>query len=121
MIIEIMYFLIGGVTGISMGSTGMGAGLISMPLLIYSGLSVKEAVAAAMVMQLFPQSIPGVINYWKSIKWLPTILVIIGSIFGIWIGSYLVKNEILTEKMMYRLITIFLFVTTIYFYIKHWD
>ena len=121
MLLEIAYFLTGGITGISMGSIGVGAGLISMPLLIYSGLTIKEAVAAAMVMQLFPQSIPGVINYWKSIRWVPTILLIIGSVFGIWLGSYLVKHEILTERLMYRLITVFLFVTTIYFYIRHWD
>ena len=121
MIIQIIYLTIGIVTGISMGSTGMGAGLISMPLLIYSGLTIKESVAVAMVMQLFPQSIPGVINYWNNIKWIPTIFVIIGSIFGIWLGSYLVKNNILTEKIMYRIITIFLFITTIYFYLKHWE
>ena len=54
-----------------MGSIGIGAGLITMPLLIYGGLTIKQSVAAVMVMQLLPQSIPGVINYKKHILWLP--------------------------------------------------
>ena len=52
-----------------MGAIGIGAGVVSMQLLIYSGLGVKEAIAIGMVMQVLPQSIPGVINYWKHIIW----------------------------------------------------
>ena len=61
-----MYIFIGLLTGVSMGMIGIGAGVISMPLLIYAGLSVKQSVAIGMVMQVLPQSIPGVINYWKQ-------------------------------------------------------
>ena len=37
MLKELIYILIGSITGISMGIIGIGAGLISLPLLIYSG------------------------------------------------------------------------------------
>jgi hypothetical protein len=121
MLKELIYILIGSITGISMGIIGIGAGLISMPLLIYSGLSIKQSVGTAMVMQLLPQSIPGVINYWKDILWKPSILVILGSILGIWFGSYLVKNNFIKERILYRAITIFLLVSSIYFYYEHWN
>lgn len=114
-------FLTGGIAGISMGSIGIGAGLLTMPLLIYSGMSIQQAVAAAMVMQLLPQSAPGVYNYWEHILWLQSMLVVVGSIFGIWLGSYLVTKKYLTNKMLYRIITIFLLISSIYFYMFHWD
>ena len=118
--IDLLYFIIGCITGISMGVIGIGAGLITMPLLIMSGLTVKQSVAAIMVMQLFPQSIPGVINYNDHIIWIPTIIVIIGSVFGIWLGSYMVNNGIFDENILYKIITVFLFVSSIFFYIYHW-
>jgi uncharacterized membrane protein YfcA len=37
---NVMYLIIGSLAGISMGTIGIGAGLITMPLLIYSGLSI---------------------------------------------------------------------------------
>jgi len=114
------YIVIGCITGLSMGSIGIGAGLISMPLLISTGLTVKESIAIAMVMQLFPQSIPGVINYRYHIRWIPSIAVILGSAIGIYIGSFLVTKQIITEQTIYRIITIFLALSSAYFYIHHW-
>ena len=90
----IYFFIVGSIAGVSMGSIGIGAGLITMPLLIYGGLTIKQSVAAVMVMQLLPQSIPGVINYKKYILWLPSLLVILGSIYGIWLGSNAVRKII---------------------------
>lgn len=119
--LSIYYIIVGLLTGVSMGTIGIGAGVISMPLLIYSGLSVKQSVAVGMVMQLLPQSIPGVVNYWKDILWYPSFVVIASSVFGIWLGSYLVSKNIIKEYLLYRIITIFLFVSSIYFYIYHWD
>lgn len=117
--ITLLYFIIGCITGISMGVIGIGAGLITMPLLILSGLTIKQSVAAIMVMQLLPQSIPGVMNYKDHIVWTPTVLVIIGSIFGIWFGSHMVKNGFLNENILYQIITAFLFLSSIYFYFNH--
>ena len=115
------YILVGLLTGISMGAIGIGAGVVSMPLLIYSGLGVKQAIAIGMVMQVLPQSIPGVINYWKHILWYESFVVVTASIFGIWLGSYLVTRNIIPEYIMYRFITVFLFICASYFYLYHWD
>lgn len=117
----LIYILIGALTGISMGAIGIGAGVISMPLLIYCGLNVKQAVAVGMIMQLFPQSIPGVVNYWKHILWYESFVVVTASIFGIWLGSFLVTRNIIPEYIMYRFITVFLFLCASYFYLYHWD
>ena len=35
----IIYFLIGAISGISMGIIGVGAGMLTIPLLLYTGLS----------------------------------------------------------------------------------
>ena len=118
--LNIVYFLIGSITGISMGALGIGAGIISIPLMIKTGLTIKQAVAAGMVMQLLPQSIGGVYNYRKSILWIPTTLLIIGSVFGIWLGSYIVSKNLISEKILYKILTIILFISTVYFYYKYW-
>lgn len=116
----LIYILIGVLTGISMGAFGIGQ-VVSMPLLIYCGLSVKQAIAIGMVMQLLPQSIPGVVNYWKHILWYESFVVVTASIFGIWLGSFLVTRNIIPEYIMYRFITVFLFLCAIYLYLYHWD
>ena len=116
----LVYILIGCITGLSMGTTGVGAGLIAIPLLVYSGLGVKEAVATTMVMQLLPQSLPGVLHYRPHIRWVPSLLVIVGSVLGIWAGSVLVTKNHLTEKTMYRLLTLFLLFGALYFFRNHW-
>ena len=46
---------------------------------------------------------------------------LLGSIFGIWLGSYLVKNNFINEKILYRTITVFLLISSIYFYYEHWN
>jgi uncharacterized membrane protein YfcA len=115
-----IYSIIGIVTGISMGSLGVGAGIISIPLMIKAGLNIKQAVGAGMVMQLLPQSIPGVINYWDNIVWGPTIALIIGSFVGIWLGSYIVSHNMVSEKILYKAITIILLCSSIYFFYKYW-
>lgn len=117
----IIYLIIGSLAGISMGAIGIGAGLITMPLLIYSGLSIPQAVAVAMVMQLLPQSAPGVYHYWKYILWEPTIFVIVGSFIGIWFGSYITSKKYISETLIYRILAIFLLCSSMYFFITHWN
>ena len=116
----LLYILIGCVTGICMGTTGIGAGLVAIPLLIYSGLGIKEAIATTMVMQLLPQSLPGVFNYAPYIRWTPSMLVIIGSVLGIWAGSILVSKNYLTEKILYRMLVVFLLFGSFYFFRNYW-
>ncbi len=120
MFVYIIYTIIGLLAGLSMGTIGMGAGLVTVPLLSLTGLEIKSVIAVIMVMQLLPQSITGVIAYREHIQWIPTIIVITGSLFGIWLGSHLVMYNYITEQMIYRLLTVFLLVSSIYFYINHW-
>lgn len=42
--------LIGLGVGISMGATGVGAGILSVPLLIQTGFTFKQAVSVSMLM-----------------------------------------------------------------------
>jgi uncharacterized membrane protein YfcA len=116
----IAYTFIGLLAGISMGTIGMGAGLIAVPLLTLTGLNIKQVIAAIMVMQLLPQSIMGVINYKEHIDWASTTLVILGSLFGIWFGSHLVANDYIDERLIYRILTIFLFSSSVYFFRNNW-
>tara|TARA_A100001011_G_scaffold137009_1_gene144479 strand:+ start:262 stop:639 length:378 start_codon:yes stop_codon:yes gene_type:complete len=111
--------LIGIFSGLSMGSIGIGAGLIIVPLLIFYGINIKTAIALIMVMQLLPQSIIGVINYWNYINWYQSFIIIIANFIGISIGSYMVTNNYISELILYKIFTIFLIIITIYFSIKY--
>ena len=115
----IILSLIGIFCGISMGSIGIGGGVIVMPLLVLYGISFKTAVAAIMVMQLFPQSILGVINYYKDINWYISLIILIGSFIGIYIGSYIVSNNYISELTIFKILTIMLIIISIYFSIKY--
>ena len=102
----ILYFLIGALSGISMGVIGVGAGMLTIPLLLYSGLTLHESVGISLIMQLLPQSLPGVILYYKEGSITITtasiaMFVVIGSLIGIYLGSYLVHNNYINLKFMY--------------------
>lgn len=115
----IILSLIGILCGLSMGSIGIGAGLVTVPLLILYGINIKTAIALIMVMQLLPQSIFGVINYWNYINWYQSFIVIFASFVGIYIGSFIVTNNYILELTLYKILTIFLIITSIYFSIKY--
>lgn len=121
MLVEIIYIIIGTLAGLSMGIIGVGAGIITIPLLIYSGMNIRTAVGCSLVMQLLPQSLPGVLLYQKKnyIDWYKSILVVLGSLFGIMLGSYFVSNNYITEKMTYKILTVILIVTTVVFVKEH--
>jgi len=112
-----IYTLIGGLAGLSMGTIGVGAGIISIPLLVYSGMNIHSAVGVSLVMQLLPQSLPGVLIYNKKgyIPYIPSLLVVIGSLFGIMAGAILVSRGIVTENMACKILSVVLIVTAITF------
>ena len=39
-----IYLILGLISGLFLGSIGVGAGLLTVPVLIYTGLKLKEAV-----------------------------------------------------------------------------
>ena len=102
----ILYFLIGALSGISMGIVGVGAGMLTIPLLLYSGLTLQESVGISLIMQLLPQSLPGVMLYYNEgnityITILIALFVVFGSLLGIYLGSYLVNKNYINLKFMY--------------------
>lgn len=115
----LIYFLIGTLSGVSMGIIGVGAGMVTIPLLIYTGLNIKQAVGISLIMQLLPQSLPGVMMYYKN-RYIDTYLitiamiVVLGSLFGIFTGSYLVNYDYVNLRMMYIALTVLLFGSGLY-------
>ena len=111
-----LYILIGIITGISIGIVGIGAGILLMPLLISSGVSIHTAVATGLALQLIPQSLPGLWLYHRKghVDWWLSLYVILGSALGIYIGAYLVNHDYIKERLMYRILFIILVLSSIY-------
>jgi len=118
----IQFILIGIITGITIGLVGIGAGVIMIPLLIHNGMTIRQAVASGLVLQLVPQSIFGVIEYYKKgdVKIYETIMIIIGSTLGIYIGSILSTRNYISEQNIYLLLSIILIITGTYMFFKYY-
>ena len=121
-----IYLVLGLISGLFLGSIGVGAGLLTVPALIYTGLRLKEAVIIALIIQLVPQTIPGVIAYYnqKMIKVdivYIALLVILGSFFGVYIGATASIKNYISERLLYRLLIITLFLSSIYLCYNHWN
>ena len=121
MYLYIIYALIGILSGISMGIIGIGAGVITLPLLLATGMNIKKAVGCILLMQLLPQSLAGVLIYHndKNIEYTSAFIVILGSVIGIIIGAYMVSNGIISETLTYKLLTIVMIFTSIVFSKKY--
>ena len=121
MYLYIIYALIGILAGISMGIIGIGAGVITLPLLLATGMNIKKAVGCILLMQLLPQSLAGVLIYHKdkNIDYTSSFIVIAGSVLGIIIGAYMVSLNIISESLTYKLLTIVLICTSIVFTKKY--
>lgn len=117
----LLILVIGLITGICVGIVGIGAGILLIPLLVYNDIPIKTAVATGLVLQLVPQSLPGVWLYNKKghIDYMVAFYIIIGSLLGITIGSYLVNYDYISEKNIYRMLFIILFLSTIYIGINY--
>ena len=117
MVDYVLYIFIGVLAGIFMGMIGMGAGVITVPLLINTGMGLHNAVGASLLMQLLPQSLPGVLLYHHKgyINYRDSLLVIFGSLLGIVAGSYMMVNEYITERMAYKILTYMMIIITCVF------
>jgi len=113
---ELLYVIVGFITGISVGSVGIGAGSLLMPLLIMLGASVKTAVATGLAIQLLPQSLPGLWLYYQNghFDMKISFWVIIGSLIGTTYGAYLVNYNIFSEKVLYIVLFIMMILSTIF-------
>lgn len=118
---DIIYFLIGTIAGFFMGIIGIGAGLITVPLLNYTGMSLNQAVGTSLLMQLLPQSLPGVLLYQKKgyINYYNSFLVIFGSLLGIGIGAYLITYDYIEKKYLYKILSIILIIFACIYSYEH--
>lgn len=80
---------------------------------------MKQSVGISLIMQLLPQSLPGVIMYYKNgainlSVILIAMFVVIGSLVGIYMGSYLVHNDFVNLKSMYATLAFLLIGSGLY-------
>ena len=121
-----IYIILGFVSGLFLGSIGVGAGLLTIPVLIKTGLTIKESVVIALIVQLVPQTIPGVIAYYKQklikidVVYI-SILIMMGSFVGVYIGANASIKNYISNKSLYRILTIVLFISSIYLYSNYWN
>lgn len=121
-----IYIILGFVSGLFLGSIGIGAGLLTIPILIKTGLTIKESVIIALIVQLIPQTIPGVIAYYNQklirvdIVYI-ALLIMVGSFFGVYFGTNASIKNYISNKSLYRILTIVLFISSIYLYYNYWN
>ena len=120
MLNEIVLMLIGALGGLSMGIIGVGAGILTIPLLILFGLNLLTAVGCALIMYLV-SPIPAIILYNKAnyINYYFSILVVIGSLIGTYIGAYIVSNKYISESASHKILAVFLLIISFYYAYKY--
>jgi|TARA_B100000900_G_scaffold336132_1_gene297838 uncharacterized protein len=117
----LLYILIGAFSGLSVGLVGIGTGLITVPLLIYFGIDLRQAVGLTLLMHVIPQTLPGLILYHNKgfIDYYVSFYVILGSLFGTALGSYLIVNEYISERLTYQILTVIISIASIIFIDKY--
>ena len=120
------YIIIGVISGTSMGIIGVGSGLLTIPALVLTGLSLQQSVGISLIIQLLPQSLPGAYMYYnkghvnKKIL-IITLIVLICSFVGTTLGAYLVTSNYISQQLTYRILTVLLFISSLYIGFNHWN
>lgn len=116
--------LVGMVSGLLLGTTGVGAGAVMLGLLILIGFTIKQAIASSLLIQLIPITIVAVYLYHKEghlrIKdtlWI-AVFAFIGTTIGAWVVS---KNWVKAGyiELMVGTLTIALGIYMLYCGYKH--
>lgn len=116
----IILVLIGLISGTSIGLSGIGAGVVMMPLLLFSGImNGRQAVATALAVQAVPETLLGLKIYNDNghFKWKESLFVILGSIIGVGLGAH-VTNNVINEKTMFSIVSLLLIISGLYIYFK---
>lgn len=119
-----LLILVGTISGILISSIGIGAGLFIIPCLILLGIPLKQGVIIVLILQLLPQTIPAVYNFWKkeSITYelvYISVFLLIGNIIGTYYGSMLHTTNIIKKKDFYLSLVVFLFFAAGFITYKH--
>ena len=88
--------------------------------------ALNEATIIALIIQLLPQTIPGVIMYYnqKMIKLdivYISLLILIGSFFGVYLGTTLTLKNYISKRFLYRFLVITLLISAFYISYKYWN
>ena len=116
--------IIGTITGVFISTIGVGAGLITIPALVVLGMSLHRAVIITLILQLLPQTVPAVYNFWKQGEITNdlitlSLILLVGNLIGTYYGSLFHTKDILTEKQFYKILFVFLLFSAASIYFKH--
>mgnify|MGYP001332022341 FL=1 len=117
------YLFVGTITGIFMSTIGVD-GLITVPSLIILGLTLKKAVIIALILQVLPQTIPALYNFWKNNDITRELLIIslflvIGNFIGTYYGSFIHTQQLFSEYYLYLFFVFFLLFSAGYITHQH--
>jgi len=113
----IVYITIGIISGLLMGTVGIGGGVVLVPLLLATGLHLPQVVAVTLAMQAVPQTLGALYVYYKAghvLVW-PTVLVVLGSAAGSAVGAYVATRNYFSEQTLYRFMSALMVACAIYF------
>ena len=87
-------------------------------LTLFAGIPLKEAICVGLFLQSIPQTIPGFLLYYKKgyFKMHNSVILLISSFIGISIGSYINYSNMISEKHLYCLLSVFLVLSGMYMY-----
>ena len=112
---------IGLVSGYFIGLVGIGAGVIMIPMLLYAGFTLHQAVATGLFLQLIPQSLPAVYMYYKTSKFLlwESLVLVVGSTVGTLLGAYQSSHGWVSKRTLYMILFTLMMVSSGYVFYKH--
>lgn len=112
---------IGLVSGYFIGLVGIGAGVIMIPMLLYAGFTIQQAVAAGLFLQLIPQSLPAVYLYYKTNNFLfwESLVLVLGSMVGTLVGAYQSSHAWLSKRSLYIILFTLMMISSTYVFFKH--
>ena len=103
----VIYLIVGIVSGFFIGLVGIGAGVIVIPGLTMAGMTVKQAVTTGLLLQAIPQTLPGFLLFRKKghFEFGPTMVVLVGSMIGVFGGAYIHYNEMISDRQVYTVLS----------------
>jgi uncharacterized membrane protein YfcA len=104
------------VVGTFIGLLGSGGGALMVPLLLYFGMSMQQAVAVSLFLYSIPNGLPAFYLYYKQgyVNWPVTAVVSVAVLIGVFLGAYIGSKRLISELVLYRIFTIMLICLAVY-------
>jgi uncharacterized membrane protein YfcA len=118
---SIAYIIVGIVSGFFLGLIGMGSGLITVPGLTLSGMTVNQAITTSLLLQAVPLTIPGFLVFERKghFDWEGSMYTLVGSFVGLLIGASLSYYSVISDKNLYILLSIVLVLSGAVVFYRH--